>query len=98
MSKHSNPQNKGRGKGKSHIAQLQIIFRYLQKHIATASMVSVATGVPQKNFTRYKRRLEKAGQLWEIKKALCKETGYKAWYLTTNPDNAPKGSKQLKLF
>nr|NQU93081.1 hypothetical protein [Bacteroidota bacterium] len=78
--------------------QLQTIFQYLQDHIATASMVTDATGVPQKNICRYKRDLEKAGQLWEIEKKHCKKTGFKAWYLTTNPDNVPNCSPQLKLF
>lgn len=77
--------------------QLKTIFEYLQEHIATASMVSAATGIPQKNICRYKRDLEKAGRLWEIEKKLCKKTGFKAWYLTTNPDNAPI-NVQLELF
>jgi hypothetical protein len=80
-------------------SQLQTIFLYLQENIATASMVSDLTGVPQKNLTRYKRDLEKAGRLWEIEKKHCKKTGFKAWYLTTNPNYAPKQSfTQLNLF
>lgn len=79
--------------------QLVTIFHYLKQNIATASMVSEATGVPQKNICRYKRDLEKAGRLWELTKAYCKKTGFKAWYLTTNPDKAPKHSlTQLNLF
>ena len=77
--------------------QLKTIFQYLQEHIATASMVSVATGIPQKNICRYKRDLEKAGRLWETEKRLCEQTGFKAWYLTTNPNNAPIDN-QLQLF
>ena len=60
-------------------------------------MVSAATGIPQKNICRYKRDLEKAGRLWEIEKKLCKQTGFKAWYLTTNPEQAPFNN-QLNLF
>lgn len=79
--------------------QLQTIFLYLQNHIATASMISAATGIYQKNICRYKRDLEKGDQLWEIEKKLCKTTGFRAWYLTTNPDIAPKHlSTQLNLF
>lgn len=78
-------------------SQLKTIFLYLREHIATASMVSSATGIPQKNITRYKRDLEKAGQLWEIEKKTCKETGYKAWYITTDPEQAPF-TNQLYLF
>lgn len=71
-------------KGTSHTAQKQTIFCYLKEHIATASMVSEATGVPQKCICRYKRDLEEANLLWEVEKAACKVTGCKAWYLTTN--------------
>jgi DNA phosphorothioation-dependent restriction protein DptG len=77
--------------------QLKTIFQYLQNHIATASMITEATGVPQKNICRYKRDLEKAGKLWEVEKKECKATGFKAWYLTTNPNYSPK-SNQLSLF
>lgn len=84
--------HKGQGKDtKEQVfsTQLKTIFQYLQEHIATASMVSVATGIPQKNICRYKRDLEKSGRLYEIEKKLCKKTGFKAWYLTTNPDLFP---------
>jgi hypothetical protein len=66
--------------------QEQTIFQYLQNHTATASMVANATEVPQKSICRYKRNLEKRGLLFEVEKKLCKLTGFKAWYLTTNPD------------
>ncbi len=90
-------QHKRQDKDKDFKTQLKTIFKFLQEHIATASMVSAETGVPQKNICRYKRDLEKAGQLWETEKKLCKETGFRAWYLTTNPDNAPFNN-QLKMF
>lgn len=99
MPKHYNPQHKRQVKGNTRQTQLQTIFQYLQKHSATASMVTDATDIPQKCITRYKRDLEKAGRLWEIEKKQCKKTGFKAWYLTTNPDNAPKHLlTQLNLF
>lgn len=66
--------------------QEQTIFLYLQNRTATASMVSKATGIPQKNICRFKRDLEKKGLLYEVEKKLCKLTGFRAWYLTTNPD------------
>jgi hypothetical protein len=53
-------------------------------------MVSEVTGIKQKNICRYKRDFEKAGLLWEIRKGTCKITGFKAWYLTTDPAKAPK--------
>ena len=100
MPKHeTSPLRKRQCKGKKHLTQLQAIFQYLLKHIATASMVSAATGIYQKNICRYKRDLEKAGRLWEIEKTVCKKTGFKAWYLTTNPEQAPKHLlTQLNLF
>lgn len=64
--------------------QLKTIFLYLQNHTATASMVADATGVPQKSICRYKRDLEKRGLLFEVEKKLCKISGFRAWYLTTN--------------
>ncbi len=103
MQKHNITPRKSlhnrQGEDNTHENQLQTIFHYLQQHVATASMVTDATGVPQKCITRYKRDLEKAGLLWETAKDYCKKTGYKAWYLTTNPCKAPKKSlTQLSLF
>ena len=92
-----NNPHKRQGKDTDIKNQLKTIFQYLQEHIATASMVSDATGIPQKNICRYKRDLEKAGRLWEIEKKLCKKTGFKAWYLSTNPEQAPFDN-QLNLF
>jgi hypothetical protein len=60
-------------------------------------MVYKATGVPQKCITRYKRDLEKLGQLAEVKRKRCEITNCWAWYLTTNPNDFPK-SNQLNLF
>lgn len=98
---HDNsPEFLGRNKGKDKIKlnQLQTIFHYLSENIATASMVADATGIYQKNICRYKRDLEKAGQLREIEKKNCEKTGFKAWYLTTNPAFFPKEDNlQLKL-
>mgnify|MGYP003662894463 CR=1 FL=1 len=94
---NESPLHSIKGKDTDHKSQLKTIFHYLEKHTATASMLSAATGVPQKNICRYKRDLEKAGQLWEIEKKSCKHTGFKAWYVTTNPDRVPLNS-QLKLF
>ena len=74
-------------KDNTHYNQLQTIFEYLQKNVATASMIADATGIYQKNICRYKRDLEKAGRLWETEKKACKKTGFKAYYLTTDPLN-----------
>lgn len=85
------------GEVKHFKSQLQTIFEYLKENTATASMVTEYTGVPQKSICRYKRDLEKQGLLYEVEKKLCKITGFRAWYITTNPDLFPK-SNQLKMF
>ena len=66
--------------------QEKTIFHYLQYHIATASMVSKYTGIPQKNICRYKRDLEQRGLLFEVEKKLCKISGFQACYLLTKKD------------
>ena len=92
-----NPFGQGQGKYNKRTTQLKTIFNYLKEHTATASMVTEATGIPQKCITRYKRDLEQAGRLYEVKKAPCKYTGFPAWYLTTNTDLFPEDT-QIKLF
>lgn len=84
-------------KNTSHTAQKQTFFKYLQVNEATASMVTDATGIPQKCLTRYKRDFEKNNQLWELKRTYCKKTKCLAWYLTTDPSKAPT-DPQLNLF
>ena len=69
---------------KTKKTQLQTIFHYLQEYTATASMVSKACNIPQKNITRYKADLEKKGLLKEVEKRKCRLTGFPAWYLSTN--------------
>jgi hypothetical protein len=86
-----------KGKNKQFQNQKITIFQYLQVHTATASMVTDATGIPQKSICRYKRDLELNGLLYEVVKDNCKITGFKAYYLTTNLDKMPK-SNQYKMF
>lgn len=90
MRKKSNSRNKsfekGLGKNNRFISQEKAIFRYLQKHTATNTMISMATGIPQKNICRAKRNLEKAGLLQELEKKLCRITKHRATYLTTNTE------------
>lgn len=77
--------------------QLQVVTEFLKNNVATGSMVSAATGIPQKNFCRYKRQLEKAGKLAEVRNDVCQHTGFRAWYLTTDPTKFPQ-TAQLVLF
>jgi len=76
-----------------------IYYEYLQEHIVTNSMASEALSIPQKNLCRYKAELQKANLLWEVDFRPCEVTGFKAQYLTTNPDLIPKVRNiQLALF
>ena len=77
--------------------QQRTLFEYLKQHTATASMVAIVTGVPQKSICRYKRYYEKLGLLYEVEKKLCKITGFRAWYLTTNPEMFPKSNLTKSL-
>lgn len=90
--------SKKRSSAFTRFNQKEVLFQYLQKHIATASMVAEATGIPQKNICWYKRELQKAGRLWEIGKGTCKKTGAKASYLTVNNNIAVTHLIQLRLF
>ena len=92
-----NPNEDGQAKNKQFQNQKKTIFYFLKVNTATASMVTEATGVPQKSICRYKRDLEKQGLLYEVVKKHCKITGFRAWYLTTNTALFPK-SNQLKMF
>jgi len=81
----------------NRINQKTKYFDYLKTTVATNSMVSEATGIPQKNLTRFKREFEDEGVLFELYRAICKTTNHRATYLTTNADLFPK-SNQLKMF
>ncbi len=78
-------------------SQIKTIFHYLSNQVATASMLSDATGIPQKNITRYKRDLEKTGLLVEVRKDICEATGFKAWYITCDKKEFPVNT-QLTIF
>jgi hypothetical protein len=78
--------SKQQSKDNDFKAQEKRYFEYLQNHIATNSMVSKSLNIPQKNLTRFKRYFEKRGMLQEVYRKFCKLTGFRASYLTTNPD------------
>ena len=73
--------------------QVKVLLDYLENRVATASMISEATGIPQKNICRYKRKLEKEGRY----KSRCKFTGRLASYLSLQKEIYPL-YKQLTLF
>lgn len=81
------------GQVKHFRTQKKAIFEYLKTHIATATMVSRATGVPQKSICRFKRDLERSGLLFEVYRKPCKITGFMAWFLTTGEELLPTGFK-----
>lgn len=85
-------------KNKHIKTELITIFEYLEKNVCTASMLSDATGIKQKNITRYKRDLEKQNLLREVYKDYCKLTGFKAWYITAKPDLLPKSNQTKIVF
>ena len=97
MENHDNSPNKRQSKSTDKSNQIKTIFHYWQNHIATNTMVSEATGVPQKNICRYKRDLEQLGLLAEVKKGYCEITNHLAWYITTNKKHFPQ-SYQLRMF
>ncbi|WP_110311617.1 hypothetical protein [Dysgonomonas alginatilytica] len=80
-------------KDTSFNSQKQVVFRYLSKNIATATMVSKATGIAQKNICRHKRTLQKAGLLHQVERKMCRCSGFLAWYLSTNPELLRNGNK-----
>ena len=93
---NSKANNKRQRQFSNNTTQLKPIFNYWQNNTATASMVTEATGIPQKCITRYKRDLEKLGLLAEVKKGYCKVTNHLAWFNTTNTDLFPT-SDQCKF-
>jgi hypothetical protein len=97
MKNQNNKANKIQQQDNKNTTQIKTMFNYLQNNIATATMVFNATGIPQKCLTRYKRNLEKKGQLAEVKRQKCKITNNWAWYLTTDVNLFPQ-SNQLKMF
>lgn len=96
-STNNNPLKNGQGEDKDFKTQAKTILLFFMENTATASMASKETGIPHKNICRIKRDLELSGKLWEIEKKTCKVTGYRAWYLTTNPEHKPP-TAQLTLF
>lgn len=94
MENQTSDQQKGQDKDTDYAAQKQVFYEYLKVNTETATQVSEATGIPQKNICRYKRELEEAGLLWEVREIPCPITGRMAWVITTDPDKAPKHEPQ----
>ena len=76
--------NRSTQPNQSHKAQMKVYFEYLKTNVASNSMVTDATGIPQKCLTRYKRTFEKQNLLCQMYRKRCKITSRMVWYLTTN--------------
>lgn len=76
-------------------SELKQVRAYLKKYDATATMVSIALNIYRPNLCRHKATLEKAGQLIVLHKAVCRATGYKADYLSCNPEKAKGGKDEI---
>jgi hypothetical protein len=79
-------------------SETTVFYEYLKEHTATCSMVAEATGIKQKNLCRYKKTLQDENLLWEVDFRKCTLTGFKAEWLTTNPELIPTVNNQLSLF
>lgn len=69
----------------NHEAELRAIRNYLANNTATARMAAEALNIQRPNFCRHKRSLEKAELLKELFISECKISGFKAAYLSCNP-------------
>jgi len=94
----TNPRHKRQSKDTVFKKQEQVFYEYLLKNAVTASQAEAETGIKQKNLTRYKRKYEKQGMLWQLKVVRCPITGHWAWTLTTDPSRVKIHCKQLNLF
>lgn len=66
--------------------ELKLVRAYLTTRIATATMCSVDLGIYRPNLCRYVAELTKQGLLSIVCVSKCEITGFKAGYLTSNPD------------
>jgi hypothetical protein len=66
--------------------ELKAVREYLSTRIATSTMTAVALGIYRPNLCRHKKTLADQGLLKEIYIQKCKVTGFKAMYLTCDPE------------
>ena len=86
-------------KDKAYKTQLQTIFQYLQENVATASMVSIETGILRANICRYVAEWEKENLICIVRKGICPISKHRAGFYTTNPELFPiiEPSNTVKL-
>lgn len=79
-------------------SDFQAFLEYLERVPATATEAAVTLGIYRPTVCRYKRALEKAGTLAEIRPVVCTITKRRAALLTADPTLFPKASLQVSLF
>lgn len=81
---------------KNQETELKQVREYLTKHNATSTMTATALNIYRPNLTRYKMMLQDEGVLFVTHNDRCKETGYKADYLSCNPELKKGGADGSK--
>lgn len=69
---------------KNKDTQINQFQQYLFHNIATVAMAYKAIGISEKKLCRYKILLQERGLLFLVYRGLCKKTGFKASFITTN--------------
>ena len=64
--------------------EIKRVYEYLKTNTATATQVALALNIHRPNVCRYKRKLERASLLKEVKKTICPATKHRASLLTTD--------------
>jgi len=67
-------------------AELKTVNEYLLTRLATATMVATDLNIYRPNLCRYKQMLVDEGVLKVVFISKCKVTGFKAQYLTCDPE------------
>ena len=90
----ANPFNSN-GKDNKFSSQLKAVQTYLLINVSTSAMTAGALGIRVPNVCRHKRSLQLSGLLVVVRKGYCKETGYRAEYLSTNPELIKQSKKGI---
>lgn len=91
------PSVNSQRKDKKYLGQYRTIRKYFFNKTASRFMASVATGIPLQNVCRYVATLRDLKQIAVIRKDLCRISGEKVEFLSTNPELFPI-DQQKKLF
>ena len=86
-----------KGKDTHFICQLKRTELYFRDFTATRYMAAVDTGISIQNICRYVDVLRDSNKIAVVKIDYCQISGFKAEFLTTNPELFP-ADNQLKLW